>query len=144
VKKRNELKKIALGALALFALAGCSARSVEPAPEPPRCDLNAYAVCASIFENYLAAEAVRPAQAVPSTSPDLVPLVAPVTLPGGELAAEVDCYVTVDPDAAWLVYSHVAIPPSSPKAAEHLRSLDLCTDEQGERRLAMESALYNP
>jgi hypothetical protein len=86
VKKRNELKKIALGALALFALAGCSARSVEPAPEPPR----------SI------------------------------------------------PDGAWLVYSYVAIPPSSPEAAEHLRSLDLCTDEQGERRLAMESALYNP
>jgi hypothetical protein len=49
--------------------------------------------------------------------------------------------VNVDPDAAWLVYSQVAIPPSSPEAAEHLRSLDLCADEQEERRLAMESAL---
>ncbi len=63
MKKGNDLKKITLGALALFALAGCNASSVEPAPEPPRCELNAYAVCASIIQNYLAPEAVWPAQA---------------------------------------------------------------------------------
>ena len=55
----GRLKKIPLGALALLALAGCTARSVEPAPELPRCELNAYAVCASGIENYFAAEAVR-------------------------------------------------------------------------------------
>ena len=59
MKKRNELKKIALAALALapFAFAGCSARGVDPAPEPPRCELNANVVCASALENYLATEA---------------------------------------------------------------------------------------
>ena len=143
VKKHNDLKKIALGALALIAFAGCSAQNVEPAPEPPRCELNANAVCASAIENYFAADAVRPAQATPSNSPHLVPLVAPVTLPGGELVAEVDCYVNVDPNGSWLVYTHVAIPPRSQQALEHLRNQDLCTDEQGERRLAMESTLYN-
>ena len=145
VKKHNELQKIALGALtlALFALAGCSARSVDPAPEPPRCELNAKAVCASAIENYLAAEAVRPARGEPSKSPHLVPLVAPVTL-RGELAAEADCYVDVDPNGPWLVYAHVAIPPRSPQAIEHLRNQDLCIDESSERRLALKSTLYKP
>jgi hypothetical protein len=144
--KLNHLKRIALGALgaALFALAGCSVRSAEPAPERPRCELNANAVCASAIENYLAAEAARPAQTAQSRSPYLVPLVAPVTLPGGELAAEVDCYVNVDPNGTWLVYAHVAIPPNSPQVAEHLRDKDLCTDAGPERRLAMEPRLYNP
>jgi len=32
-----------------------------------------------------------------------------LTNDGGELAAEVDCYMNVDPDGHWLVYSHVAI-----------------------------------
>jgi hypothetical protein len=139
VKKRNELKKIALGALALvpFALAGCSARSVDPAPEPARCEVNADAVCASALENYLADEALRPARAVPSKSPDLVPLVAPLTLPGGELAAEVDCYVNVDPNGSWLVYAHLAIPPKSVQSLEHLRNQDLCADERPERRLVL-------
>jgi hypothetical protein len=146
VEKRSDLKKIALGALgaALFALAGCSVRSAEPAPERPRCELNANAVCASAIENYLAAEAARPAQTAPPRSPHLVPLVAPVTLSGGELAAEVDCYVNVDPNGTWLVYAHVAIPPNSPQVAEHLRDKDLCTDEWPERRLAMEPTLYHP
>jgi hypothetical protein len=145
VKKRSDLKKIALGALgaALFALAGCSVRSAEPALERPRCELNANAVCASAIENYLAAEAARPAQTAPSKSPHLVPLVAPVSLPGGELAAEVDCYVNVDPNGSRVVYAHVAIPPESPQAVEHLRNQDLCTDESPERRLAMEST-YKP
>jgi uncharacterized lipoprotein YajG len=109
VKKCNDLKKIALVtlALALFALAGCSARSdsVDQAPEPPRCELNANAVCASAIETYLAAEAVRPAEGGSSKTPHLVPLVAPVTLPSGELAAEVDCYLNVDPNGSWLVYA---------------------------------------
>jgi len=146
VKKRNDLKKIALRALgaALFALAGCSAQSADPVPERPRCELNANAVCASAIENYLAAEAARPAQTAPPRSPHVVPLVAPVTLPGGELAAEVDCYVNVDPNGSWLVYAHVAIPPKSPQVAEHLRDEALCTDEWPERRLAMEPMLYNP
>jgi hypothetical protein len=145
VKKRNELKKIALAALALapFAFAGCSARGVDPAPEPPRCELNANVVCASALENYLATEALRLTQAAPSRSPHLVPLVAPVSLPGGELAAEVDCYVNVDPNGSWLVYAHVAIQPSSPQAVEQLRNQDLCTDEWPERRLALESTPYN-
>jgi uncharacterized lipoprotein YajG len=93
VKKRNDLKEIVLGtlAVALFALAGCSARSVELAAEPPGCELNANAVCANAIENYLTAESLRLAQATPSKSPHLVPLVAPLTLLGGELVAEVDC-----------------------------------------------------
>jgi hypothetical protein len=146
VKKRNDLKEIVLGtlAVALSALAGCSARSVELATEPPRCELNANAVCASAIENYLTAEAVRLAQAAPSKSRQLVPLVAPLTLSGGELAAEVDCYVNVDPNGAWLVYAHVAIPPESPQVAERLRDKDLCTEEWPERRLALEPTLYNP
>jgi len=146
LNKLNHLKRIALGALgvALFAFAGCSVRSADPAPERPRCELNANAVCASAIENYLAAEAARPAQTAQSRSPYLVPLVAPVTLPGGELAAEVDCYVNVDPNGTWLVYAHVAIPPNSPQVAEHLRDKDLCTDEWPERRLAMEPTLYHP
>jgi len=138
--------RVALGtvALALFALTGCSVRSFEPAPESPRCELNANAVCASAIENYLAAESVRPAKVVLSNSPRLVPLVAPVTLPGGELAAEVDCYVNVDPNGSWLVYTHVAIPPESSQAVEHLRNQDLCTNEWSERRLAMEPPPYQP
>jgi hypothetical protein len=144
--KLNHLKRIALGALgaALFALAGCSVRSAEPAPERPRCELNANAVCASAIENYLAAEAARPAQTAPSKSPHLVPLVAPVSLPGGELAAEVDCYVNVDRGGSWLVYAHVAIPPESSQAVEHLRNQELCTDELPERKLAMEPTPYHP
>jgi hypothetical protein len=82
-------------------------------------------------------ETVRPVQVAPSRSPHLVPLVSPVTLPGGELAAEVDCHVNVDPGGSWLVYAHVAIPPNSPQAAEHLRNQDLSTDEWSERKLAM-------
>jgi hypothetical protein len=149
VKKCNDLQKVALGTLALtlFAIAGCSARSVDrvdQAPEPPRCELNANAVCASAIETYLAAEAVRPAQAESSKSPHLVPLVAPVTLPGGEMAAEVDCYVDVDPNGSWLVYAHVAVPPKSPQSLERLRSQDLCMDERPEHRLAMESTLTLP
>jgi hypothetical protein len=146
VKKRSDLKKIALGALgaALFALAGCSVRSAEPAHERPRCELNANAVCASAIENYLTAEAVRLAQAAPSKSPHLVALVAPLALPGGELAAEVDCYVNVDPNGFWLVYAHVATRPESLQAVEHLRDQDLCTNEWPERRLAVESTPYNP
>jgi hypothetical protein len=145
VRKCNDLKEIAFGtlALALFALAGCSAQSVDPAPEPPRCELNANAVCASAIETYLAAEAVRPAQGESSRTPHLVPLVAPVTLPGGEMAAEVDCYVNVDPNGSWLVYAHVAVPPKSPQSLERLRRQNLCMDERPERRLAMESMLYN-
>jgi hypothetical protein len=143
VKKRSDLKKIALGALALFALAGCSARGIDLAPEPPRCELNANAVCTSAIENYLTAEALRLAQAAPSKSPHLVSLVAPVSLPGGGLAAEVDCYVNVDPNGSWLVYAHVAIPPSSPQAVEHLRNQDLCANELPERKLAMESTPYD-
>lgn len=143
MKKRSDLKKIALGALALFALAGCSARGIDLAPEPPRCELNANAVCTSAIENYLTAEALRLAQAAPSKSPHLVSLVAPVSLPGGGLAAEVDCYVNVDPNGSWLVYAHVAIPPSSPQAVEHLRNQDLCANELPERKLAMESTPYD-
>jgi hypothetical protein len=141
VKKRNSPRTIALGtlALALFALAGCSAQSIDLAPEPLRCELNANAVCASAIENYIAAEAVRPARAAPSRNPHLVPLIAPLTSPGGELIAEVDCYVNVDPDGSWLVYAHVAIPPESPQAVEHLRNQDLCRGELPERKLAMRS-----
>jgi hypothetical protein len=47
-----------------------------------RCEPNADAVCASALENYLADEALRLVRAMPSKSPDLVPLVAPLTLPG--------------------------------------------------------------
>lgn len=146
MKKRNGPRTIASGtmALALFALTGCSARSIDLTPEPPRCELNANAVCASAIENYLAAEAVRPARAARPKSPHLVPLVAPLTSPGGELAAEVDCYVNVDSDRSWLVYAHVAIPPESSQAIEHLRNQELCTDELPERKLAMESTLYHP
>lgn len=145
MKKRNDPRTIALGtlALALFALAGCSARSVDPAPEPPRCELNANAVCANAIENYLATAAVLPPRAAPSKSPHLVPLIAPLKSPGGELAAEVDCYVNVDPNGSWLVYAHVAIPPESPQAVEHLRNQDMCTDELPERKLAMESTPYD-
>jgi hypothetical protein len=145
VKKRNDLKEIVLGtlAVALFALAGCSARGVDLAAEPPRGKLNANAVCANAIENYLTAETVRPAQAAPSKNSHLVLLVAPLTLPGGELAAEVDCYVNVDPNGSRVVYAHVAIPPESPQAVEHLRNQDLCTDEWPERRLAMDST-YKP
>jgi hypothetical protein len=113
--------------------------SVDLAAEAPRCELNTDAVCASAIENYLTAEVVRLAQAAPSKSPHLVPLVAPLTLSGGELAAEVDCYVNVDPNGSRVVYAHLAIPPESPQAVEHLRNQDLCTDESPERRLAMAS-----
>ena len=86
---------------------------------------------------------VRPAQGKSSRTPHLLPLVAPVTLPGGEMAAEVDCYVNVDANGSWLVYAHVAVPPKSPQSLERLRSQDLCIDGRPERRLAMESMLYN-
>jgi len=138
--------RVALGilALVLFTLTGCSAITFDPAADPPRCELNARAVCASAIENYLAAEAVRPALAALSKGPRLVPLVAPVTLPGGGLAAEVDCYADVDPNGPRLIYTHVAIPPKSPQAAGRLRNQDLCTDDWPERRLAIEPTSYNP
>jgi hypothetical protein len=47
-------------------------------------------------------------------------------------------------NGSWVVYAHVAIPPESPQAIEHLRNQDLSRDEWPERRLAMESTLYNP
>jgi hypothetical protein len=140
VKKRSDLRTVPIGtlALALFALAGCSARSVAPAPEPAPCEVNVDIVCASAIEKYLTAEAVRLVHAAPSRSPRLAPLVAPVTLPGGELAAEVDYYVNINPNGSSLVFAHVAIPPNSRRAIEHLRNQDLCTDERQERRLAIE------
>jgi hypothetical protein len=146
MKRHNDSKKFALSALAiaLFAFAGCSDQSAHLAPEPPRCELNTNAVCASAMENYLTAEAVWPARVPPPTSPHLVPLVAPLRSPGGQLDAEVDCYVNVDPDGSWLVYAHVAILPKSLQATEHLRNQDLCTDQLPESKLAMESTPYNP
>jgi hypothetical protein len=77
---------------------------------------------------------MRPAQAESSKTPHLVPS---STLPGGELAAEVNCYVNVNPNGSWLVCAHVAIPPSSQQAVEHLHSQDLCMDERLERRLVV-------
>lgn len=142
---RNDLKKIALGALALslFAFVGCATQTADTGRDQASCEISLNAVCATVTENYFAGEGVRPAQAAPSKNPHVVPLVAPVTLPGGELAAEVDCYVNTDSNGYWLVYAHVAIPPSSPQAVAHLRDHDLCVNESPERTLAL-SSTYNP
>ena len=92
--KLNHLKRIvgALGA-ALLALAGCSVRSAEPALERPRCEL-----CQRRLRERHRELPGRGGRAACSDcaaeKPTLGALVAPVTLPGGELAAEVDCYVT--------------------------------------------------
>lgn len=145
MKMSNDPKKIALGALALglFALVGCATQPVDTGREQESCEISLNAVCATASENYFAGEAIRPAQATTSKNPHVVPLVAPVALPGGELAAEVDCYVNVESNGYWLVYAHVAIAPTSQQAVEHLRDQALCVNESPERRLAL-SSTYNP
>jgi hypothetical protein len=138
MKKRNDPRKAVTGilALALFALTGCSAQNVNPGREQSSCELSLNGVCASAIDSYLAAETARPVKAASSKTASLEPLVAPVNLPDGELATEVDCYVNFDRKGSWLVYAHVAIAPSSPEAVEHLRDHDLCENASPERRLA--------
>lgn len=145
MKTSNDPKKIALGALALglFAIVGCATQPVDAQREQTSCEISLNAICATASENYFAGPAIRPARAMTSKSPHVVPLVAPVTLPGGELAAEVDCYVHVDADGYWLVYAHVAIAPTSQQAVEHLRDQALCVNGSPERRLALGST-YDP
>jgi hypothetical protein len=97
MKMRDRLNKVVV-APTLLLLVGCSARRVDLTREPAGCELKADAVCASAFENYLTAEVMRAVESPPSQRPHVMPLVVPVKLPGGELAAEVDCYVNVKPE----------------------------------------------
>jgi hypothetical protein len=94
------LKRIAFAApaLVLFALSGCSTRTLALGREQSGCDLSVNTVCARAIDSYLADETLQPVQVASSKGPLLVPIVAPATLPGGELAVEVDCYVDVDPN----------------------------------------------
>jgi hypothetical protein len=95
-------------------------------------------VCASAFENYLTAEVMRAVESPPSQRPHVMPLVVSVKLPGGELAAEVDCYVNVKPEGSSLIHAHVAIPPN-PSQAEQLCNHNLCMEESPKRGIGIAS-----
>jgi len=138
VNRRSGLKHILplVLTLAPFVLMACTAQSVDSARDQSSCEIKLDAVCANAVDSYLAAEAARPAKAAESKSQRLEPLVAPVKLRDGQLAAEVDCYISFDPNGPWLVYAHLAIPPSSSKAVEHLREHGLCESPSPERSLA--------
>jgi hypothetical protein len=138
MKKQYELKEAALRTLTLvlFVLSGCGMLTTTSGREQLSCEVNVSTVCAKAIDAYLADKGVRYAQAAPASGPQLVPLVAPITMASGNLAAEVDCYVDVDPNGSWLVYAHAAIQPSSLEAVEHLRRQELCASESPERRLA--------
>lgn len=140
----GKLKQGALGflALALVGLLGCIVGSNEAVAVQPTCELNVGAICENSMENYFSEEAVRPARATPLRGARLVPLVTPLKLPGGKLAAAVDCHVAIDLRGVRLVYAYVAISPRSLRAVEHLRDRGLCVNAGPEPQLAFGYSVY--
>jgi hypothetical protein len=138
-RQRPHLKNSVFSVLAivLFAQPGCGTRVVHPAPSNASCEVQVGAVCARAIHSYLAEGGQQSHESAPYLRPHLVPLVEPVALPDGELATEVDCYVDIRPSGSRLVYAHVAIPPRSQQAVEHLRNEALCANELSERSFAM-------
>ncbi|PWT80637.1 MAG: hypothetical protein C5B58_11210 [Acidobacteria bacterium] len=110
--------------IVLFAQSGCGIH-VHPALPNASSEVQVGAVCARTINSYLVEGGQQLDESVPSLGPRLVPLVEQVALPNGELATEVDCYVDIRPSGSWLVYAHVAIPPPSQRAVEHLRNAAL-------------------
>jgi hypothetical protein len=138
VKTREHMCAI-LGTLmlALSGLVGCSSSGPQPATHQASCEISVDAVCASAIGNYFAEHTERPVQVGPAKNSMLLPFVAPVKMPSGEVAAEVDCYTSIGSDGSWwLVYAHVAMPPRSQSAAKRLRDQELCIDVPTERMLA--------
>lgn len=135
----NKLKHRAAVVLTLVSLivVGCSAANDGHIAVPCRVSLDA--ICATAISNYFANGQVQPARSGLSRGPLLVPLVAPVTMANGELAAEADCYAAVEAGGPWLVYAHLAIPPRSEADLEHLRNESLCADGGPEQGLAFGS-----
>ncbi len=135
---RIRLKPGAFGLLAYAALAftGCSVPSRGSVAADPTCELSVSAVCSQAINSYRGEEAIRSANVKPWKGTQLEPMVMPVMLPSGELAAEADCYVAISRDEIWVVYAQVAISPTSSRAVEYLGDRGLCIDAGSERRLA--------
>jgi hypothetical protein len=139
MRKLNVLKNIALCFLMLasFAFLGCSASNVTAMPGQTSCELNVDALCARAMESYFAEQVTPFAPAGPRKGSPLVPLVVPVKMPDGELAAEVDCDMSVSADGPWLVDAQITIQPSSQQAVEYLLNQELCTNTLPERSLVL-------
>ncbi len=137
----NKLKQSVVMVLTLVSLilVGCGVANDGRVAARSTCEVSLDAVCAPAIYNYFASGEVRPTRSRLSRGPLLVSLVAPVTMPSGELAAEVDCYVAVEASGPWLVCAHLAISPRSRAALEHLRNEGLCADGGPEQTLAFGS-----
>jgi hypothetical protein len=135
------LESVAFGFLTFASIAflGCSASNVSPVSERTSCELNVGAVCARAMENYLAEHETWSIRAGPRKTSEVVPLVVPMKMLDGELAAEVDCYMSISADGPWLVDAHVAIQPRSQRAVEYLLDQEVCTNTLPERSLALRS-----
>jgi hypothetical protein len=121
--------------LIIFALLGCSAHTPAAEPERTGCELNLNAVCAKAIDNYAATRVERSTQRDPADGAHLVPLVAWVALTGGQGTADVDCYVSVDSKAPWLVYAHETVLPGRSAIINALRDEDFCVNAPPERSL---------
>lgn len=109
MKTLSIVKNVRLtGILTLLSIAflGCSAGNGSVADQS-NCELNLDAVCSRITETLSAKLATLRAHVGPSRGPRLELLIIPVKMPGGELAAEVDCYASLSADSSWLVYAHL-------------------------------------
>jgi hypothetical protein len=139
MKKLNILENVAFGFLTLASIAflGCSASNVSATPGQTSCELNVNALCTKAMAGYLADQATRFPRAGPGKGSPSVPLVVPVKMPDGELAAEVDCDLSVSADGPWLVDARVTIQPSSQQAVEYLLDQELCANMLPERSLAL-------
>ena len=112
-------------ALAVGALAGCSATGGEPQPS---CELMTAQICSRAAETQLQDGTLAISDALKPEEAHVVPLVVPVMRQDGVLAAEVDCYVNADPRSYSLVRSNLAIAPASEESVDFLEARHLCAD----------------
>src|SRR5277367_981797 len=113
-------------ALAVIALAGCSASADQP---QATCELMTTQICSRAAEARLLDGALTVSYVFRPEEAHVVPFVVPVTRKDGVLAAEVDCYANADSHSYSIVQSDLAIPPESQESIDFLRDQHLCADE---------------
>ncbi len=130
LKGPNHSSRIALGVVALCSLmlSACSGQEELSDRQPPKCHLLASEVCGDIMEAGLHTGATPISDTARLENARVLPLVIPVSLPNGDLAAVIDCYVNTDLRSYSIVRARVAIPPRSPRAVEYLRDQQLCAE----------------
>jgi hypothetical protein len=119
-----------------MAFLGGGARNVSAMVGQMSCELSVEALCTRTMASYLAEQATEFARAKPRKGSPLVPSVVPLKMPNGELAAEVECNMSVGAQGPWLVDARLTIQPSSQQAVDYLLDQELCTDTLPERSLA--------